>query len=89
VWRVLGAVKTEFGKFGGVLDRVQRQLHTVTRTIEETGTRTRVMERRLRAVEQMDPAESATILALPGVGLAEVEGDDTSETPASEMTGAA
>ena len=49
VWRVLGAVKTEFGKFGGVLDRVQRQLHTVTRTIEETGTRTRVMERRLRA----------------------------------------
>jgi hypothetical protein len=31
--------KTEFGKFGGVLDRVQRQLRTVTQTIEETGTR--------------------------------------------------
>jgi len=52
VWRVLGAVRTEFGKFGGVLDKVHRQLNTVTRTIEETGTRTRVMERRLRAVEQ-------------------------------------
>jgi DNA recombination protein RmuC len=65
VWRVLGAVKTEFGKFGGVLDRVQRQLNTVTRTIEETGTRTRAMERQLRKVEQMDPKESATILALP------------------------
>jgi DNA recombination protein RmuC len=65
VWRVLGAVKTEFGKFGGVLDKVHRQLNTVTRTIEETGTRTRVMERRLRAVEQMDPTESASILALP------------------------
>jgi len=37
-----------------------------TRTIEETGTRTRVMERRLRAVEQMDPAESATILRCGG-----------------------
>ena len=83
VWRVLGAVKTEFGKFGGVLDRVQRQLHTVTRTIEETGTRTRVMERRLRAVEQMDPAESATILALPvAVDGEGSEGrDDTDELP--------
>jgi DNA recombination protein RmuC len=88
-WRVLGAVKTEFGKFGGVLDRVQRQLHTVTRTIEETGTRTRVMERRLRAVEQMDPAESATILALPNVGLADVESDDASEVKDDELTGAA
>jgi hypothetical protein len=39
VWRVLGAVKTEFGKFGGVLDKVHRQLSTATRTIEETGTR--------------------------------------------------
>jgi DNA recombination protein RmuC len=89
VWRVLGAVKTEFGKFGGVLDRVQRQLHTVTKTIEETGTRTRVMERRLRAVEQMDPAESATILALPAVGLAASEGDNASVMAEEEVTGAA
>jgi DNA recombination protein RmuC len=78
VWRVLGAVKTEFGKFGGVLDRVQRQLSTVTRTIEETGTRTRQMERKLREVEQMDPKESATILALPGVG-EEPEGESQTE----------
>src|ERR1700722_4731971 len=75
VWRVLGAVKTEFGKFGGVLDRVQRQLHTVTRTIEETGTRTRVMERRLRAVEQTDAKESATILALPMASAVDEEGE--------------
>jgi DNA recombination protein RmuC len=88
VWRVLGAVKTEFGKFGGVLDRVQKQLHTVTRTIEETGTRTRVMERKLRAVEQMDLAESSTILALP-VAAAEEESGETSEMPDGELTGAA
>jgi DNA recombination protein RmuC len=50
-------VRTEFGKFGGVLDKVHRQLNTVTGTIEETGTRTRVMERKLRAVEQMDPVD--------------------------------
>jgi DNA recombination protein RmuC len=65
VWRVLGAVKMEFGKFGGVLDKVNRQLQTASKTIEEAGTRTRVMERKLRSVEQMDPVESATILALP------------------------
>src|SRR6202012_5813434 len=46
VWRVLGAVKTEFGKFGGVLDKVNRQLQSASKTIEEAGTRTRVMERR-------------------------------------------
>jgi DNA recombination protein RmuC len=80
VWRVLGAVKTEFGKFGGVLDRVQRQLNTVTRTIEETGTRTRAMERQLRKVEQMDPKESATILALPGA-----EPEEWAEDAAEEL----
>jgi DNA recombination protein RmuC len=89
VWRVLGAVKTEFGKFGGVLDRVQRQLHTVTRTIEETGTRTRVMERRLRAVEQMDPAESATILALPRVAEEEAEEEVASGAGDEAVPGAA
>jgi len=89
VWRVLGAVKTEFGKFGGVLDRVQRQLHTVTRTIEETGTRTRVMERRLRAVEQMDPAESATILALPATGVGDSQGELEGDGSSAELPGAA
>jgi hypothetical protein len=47
------------------------------------------MERRLRAVEQMDPSESATILALPAVGLADVESDDTSEVTDDKLTGAA
>jgi DNA recombination protein RmuC len=79
VWRVLGAVKTEFGKFGGVLDRVQRQLMTASRTIEETGMRSRAMERRLRAVEQMDPAESATILALPAAAAGERNHDATED----------
>ena len=81
VWRVLGAVKTEFGKFGGVLDKVNRQLQTASKTIEEAGTRTRVMERRLRAVEQMDPKESATILALPGI---EGQSEDVEETERAE-----
>jgi DNA recombination protein RmuC len=59
VWKVLGAVKHEFGKFGTVLEKVKRQLDTAGRTIEETGVRTRAMERKLRSVEAL-PADAAT-----------------------------
>ena len=61
VWEVLGAVKTEFGKFGGVMDKLKRQLNTASKTIDETDVRTRAMERRLRTVEEL-PIEEATIL---------------------------
>jgi DNA recombination protein RmuC len=66
VWQILGAVKTEFGKFGGTLDRLNQQLHSAARTVEQTGVRTRAMERRLREVEQLPDADSADILRLPG-----------------------
>jgi DNA recombination protein RmuC len=59
VWKVLGAVKQEFRKFGDVLARVKRQLETAGRTLDETGVRTRAMERRLRSVEAL-PADAAT-----------------------------
>ena len=65
VWRILGAVRTEFDKFGGVLEKVKRQLHSASRTIEQTGVRSRAMERTLRSVEQMPDDEAARILNLP------------------------
>jgi DNA recombination protein RmuC len=61
VWKVLGAVKHEFGKFGDVLDKVKRQLDAAGRTIESTGARTRAMQRKLRTVEEL-PAGAATSL---------------------------
>ena len=61
VWKVLAAVKTEFGRFGDVLTKVKRQLETAGRTIDETGVRTRAMERKLRSVEEL-PANAATAL---------------------------
>jgi len=64
VWRILAAVKTEFGKFGGVLDAVKRQLQTASRTLEQTGVRTRAMERQLRSVEQLPEAEASLLLSL-------------------------
>jgi len=65
VWKVLGAVKTEFGKFGAVLDKVQKQLNTASRTIDESARRTRAMERSLRTVEQLPADQAADVLALP------------------------
>jgi len=64
VWRVLAAVKTEFGKFADVLDKVKQQLNTASNTIDKTGVRTRAMERKLRTVERMPEAEALDLLAL-------------------------
>jgi DNA recombination protein RmuC len=64
VWRVLGAVKTEFGKFGDVLDRVKRQLQAASNSIDQTGVRTRAMERKLRSVEQLPDAAASQVLEL-------------------------
>ena len=78
VAKVLGAVKTEFGKFNLVLDKVKRQLNTATRTIEESGfRRTRAIERTLRNVEQLPEMEAASVLQISdddvAVELAEVD----------------
>ncbi len=67
VWEVLGAVKTEFGKFGDVLGKVKRQLGTARKTIDEAETRTRMMERKLRSVEQLPGDEADSLLQLPGL----------------------
>jgi DNA recombination protein RmuC len=57
VWRILGAAKTEFGKFGDVLDNVKNKLDQASKQIDQTGVRTRAIERKLRDVESL-PGES-------------------------------
>lgn len=64
VWQVLGAVKTEFGKFGDVLEKVQKKLHEASNTIEGAQTRKRAVERHLRAVEGLSNEESLKLLTL-------------------------
>lgn len=76
VWRVLAAIKTEFGKFGDVIDKVKRQLNTASRTIEQTGVRSRAIERKLRSVEQLPEAEASEVLALSSTEK-ELEAEDT------------
>ncbi|HAX40752.1 MAG TPA: DNA recombination protein RmuC, partial [Clostridiales bacterium] len=67
VWRVLGAVKTEFQKFGTVLASSRKRLQQVDDDLEQLiGTRTRAITRNLRAVEQMDERGTSIVLgALP------------------------
>lgn len=64
VWEVLGAVKSEFQRFGEVLSRVRKQLTSATNTIDETSRRTRAMERKLRDVEELPAAMSPAVLGL-------------------------
>ncbi|MCM8596836.1 DNA recombination protein RmuC [Accumulibacter sp.] len=72
VWAVLGAIKTEFGKFGEVLEATRRKLEQASRSIESAGVRTRQIERRLRGVEAL-PASEALLR------LGDLEGLDPSE----------
>jgi len=58
VWQVLGAVKTEFGKFGDVLAKVKAQTQTVLNTLDSAEQRSRAMGRALKTVEAM-PEEAA------------------------------
>ncbi len=62
VWDTLRAVKSEFAKFGDMLDKAHRQIQTADKTLEEiVGRRTRVINRALRNVEGIGEAESALL----------------------------
>jgi DNA recombination protein RmuC len=62
VWNVLSAVKTEFGKFGGVLDKVQKKLEEAQKVVEEAGVRRKAMDRKLRDVEALPEVAASALL---------------------------
>jgi DNA recombination protein RmuC len=61
VWALLGAVKSEFGKFGDVLEKTQQKLHEASSTIEDAARKSRTIEKKLKKVQEM-PAAGATAL---------------------------
>jgi len=65
VWQILGAVKTEFGKFGEVLDKVKKKLDEAGKHIDATGVRTRAIERQLRGVESLADEDAQARMELP------------------------
>lgn len=65
VWTILGAVKTEFDKFGDVLSKAQKSLQGAERQLDLLmGTRTNAINRKLREVERLDPQQAQTLLEL-------------------------
>ncbi|MDI1285256.1 MAG: DNA recombination protein RmuC [Reyranella sp.] len=78
VWNVLSAVKTEFGKYGAVVAKLQTQLETSLKTVDDLGTRTRVMNRRLGDVEAVT---MGTIEAQKVLGVVDVPEPTSSVMP--------
>ena len=83
VWQVLGAVKSEFGKFAGILEKAEKQISTVGKSLGEASRKTRTIERRLRGVESLQGPEAPALLdgALEALGVDD-DADDDGDAPA-------
>jgi len=69
VWKLLGAVKAEFGKFGDILDKTHKKLQEASNTIEDATKKTRTIERKLKNVQTLD-------LPDPNTGDGSIDGTD-------------
>ena len=82
VWKLLGAVKNEFGKFGLVLEKAERQLNTVRKSISDAGKKTKTIERKLRGVESLSSEAAQDLLGEPLSLQEDPEDDDVApESP--------
>jgi len=62
VWELLGAVKTEFGNFGAVLEKTKKKLQEATNVIDKAGVRSRAIERKLRTVQELPQEQTSALL---------------------------
>ncbi len=62
VWHLLGAVKTQFGHFGAVLEKTQKKLQEANNVMEEASKRSRVIERKLKSVQELPPEQALLLL---------------------------
>ena len=74
VWKVLGAVKTEFAKFGDLLDGVKKKLDQASNTIDDAARKSRTIGTKLRSVQELPAGEAALMLNLESQAT-----DDTAE----------
>ena len=81
VWTLLGAVKTEFRKFGDVIEKVQKKIEEAGKAIEGAQVRSRAIERKLKKVEELPAGETSVLLAGGG---AEAEADEDAAAPDDE-----
>lgn len=66
VWNLLGVVKTEFGKFGDILDKTHKKLQEATNNIEKASSKTRSIKKKLKKVQEL-PSDEEDILLLDEV----------------------
>jgi DNA recombination protein RmuC len=71
VWQLLGAVKTQFGQFGGLLEKVHKKLDQASSTIEDAAKKSRTIERRLRTVQELPGDAAGNLLSLASAEEAE------------------
>ncbi|OGD21901.1 MAG: recombinase RmuC [Candidatus Aminicenantes bacterium RBG_16_63_16] len=76
VWNVLGAVKTEFEKFGAVMDKIHKKLQEATNEIDNAKRRGRVLERKLRDVQELPGPQAQSILGLTEAAAAGAADDE-------------
>jgi DNA recombination protein RmuC len=78
VWNLLAAVKTEFGKYAGVLDQVKEKLRQASDKIDDVAVRSRAIGRKLKKVEELPVGDADKVLMLEGTD-GVVEGDGEAE----------
>ena len=72
VWQLLGAVKTQFGQFGGLLEKVHTKLDQASKTIEDAARKSRTIEGKLRKVQELPQAQAEGLVAL-GASAGEID----------------
>ncbi len=87
VWEILGAVKTEFEKYGGVLDKVQKKLQEASRTVDSVAVRHRAVTRSLRGVSDVSDLSAAEILGVPRLLEADERDEDEDEDLSANRAG--
>jgi DNA recombination protein RmuC len=65
VWQLLGAVKTEFGNFGNILEKTQKKLQEASNVIEQAGVRSRAIEKKLRDVQELPKEDAVALIGKP------------------------
>ena len=64
VWRTFSAVKTQFGKFGGLLDKTRKKIDEASKSLGEATDSTRRIERKLQGVQELPTSEAISLLGI-------------------------
>jgi DNA recombination protein RmuC len=86
VWELLAAVKTEFGKFGDILDKTRKKLQEASNVVEDAGRRSRAIARKLQNVQELPAREATQLLQTQDTELADFE-EESPEPPDMDEAG--